>query len=83
MAPGADQYILLHRRSGTPEQYDRVITYTRRGVREIDGWRIHLELQPLYADPDGGYSGVGDDVIHLFYDWRSADEASSSGALVG
>ena len=67
MAPDADRYILHQRASGTPDAYDRVITYTRNGAEEIDGWFIHLEIQPLYADPEGGYSGTGGGVIHLFY----------------
>ena len=67
MAPGGDRYIVLQQAAGTPERYDRVITYTRNGAGDIDGWYIHLEIQPLYEDPDGGYSGTGDRVIHLFY----------------
>ena len=67
LASGADRYVLLQRGDGTPDAYDRVITYTRSGAGAIDGWYIHLEVQPLYEDPDGGYSGTGDDVIHLFY----------------
>ena len=65
MAPG-DQYIISQREEGTPGSYDRVITYTQNGVEDIDGWYIHLEIQPLHTDGDA-FSGRGDEVIHVFY----------------
>ena len=67
LAPDADQYILTHRESGRPEDYDRAITYTENGAGPIDGWFIHLEIQPMWKNPNGGYHGTGDEVIHLFY----------------
>ena len=73
LSPGADRYILHQRAEGIPDAYDRVVTYTRNGAEEIDGWYIHLEIQPLYEDPDGGYSGTSDDVIQLFYEDKSLD----------
>ena len=72
MAPGADRYIVHQLASGTPDAYGRVITYTRDGAEKTGGWYIHLEIQPLYEDPDGGYSGTGDDVIQLFYGEKGA-----------
>ena len=65
MAP-ADQYFISHREEGTPRSYDRVITYTQNGAEDIEGWYIHLEIQPLHADGDA-FSGTGDEVIHVFY----------------
>ena len=62
----ADQYIISHREEGTPGSYDRVITYTQNGAEDIEGWYIHLEIQPLHADGDA-FSGTGDEVIHVFY----------------
>ena len=62
----ADQYIISQREEGTPGSYDRVITYTQNGVEDIDGWYIHLEIQPLHADGDA-FSGIGEEVLHVFY----------------
>ena len=65
MAP-ADQYIIQHREEGTPKDYERVITYTPDGAKEIEGWNIHLQIQPLHQDGDA-YSGTGEEVIDVFY----------------
>lgn len=65
MAP-ADQYIIQHREEGSPKDYERVITYSSDGVQPIDGWYIHLQIQPLHAD-GGAFSGAGEEVIELFY----------------
>ena len=65
MAP-ADRYIIEHREEGRPSYYDRVITYSSDGVQPIDGWYIHLRIQPLHAD-GGAFSGTGEEVIELFY----------------
>ena len=65
MAP-ADQYIIQHREEGTPKDYERVITYTPDGAKEIVGWNIHLQIQPLHQDGDA-YSGTGEEVIDVFY----------------
>lgn len=74
MAP-ADRYLVDFQADGTPEDYDRVLTYTADGLGEIDGWYIHLRLNPLHA-AGGAYSGTGDEVVHLFYGGR--DEVDSS-----
>jgi len=65
MAP-ADQYIIQHREEGTPKDYERVITYTPDGAKEIEGWNIHLQIQPLHQDGDA-YSGTGEEIIDVFY----------------
>ena len=65
MAP-ADQYIIQHVADGRPSDYERVITYTENGVKEIDGWYIHLQIQPLHADGEG-HHGIGDEIIEVFY----------------
>lgn len=65
MAP-ADRYIIVHIDGGRPSDYDRVITYTADGVQKIDGWNLHLQIQPLHVDGEG-YHGVGEEVIELFY----------------
>ena len=65
MAP-ADQYIISHIDGGSPTDYQRVITYSSQGVSDIDGWNIHLQVQPLHADGEA-YSGTGEEVIELFY----------------
>jgi len=65
MAP-ADQYIIQHIAQGSPSDFDRVITYSSDGVTPIDGWNIHLQVQPLHRDGEG-YHGTGEEVIELFY----------------
>ena len=74
MAP-ADRYIIEHREEGTPKSYDRVITYTSDGVQELDGWFIHLRIQPLHED-GAGYHGTGEEIIEVFY--GASDELSVS-----
>lgn len=74
MAP-ADRYIIEHREEGTPKNYDRVITYSSDGVQELDGWLIHLRIQPLHEEGEG-YRGTGEEVIELFY--GASDELSVS-----
>lgn len=70
MAP-ADRYLVTFQHGGAPEDYDRVLTYTADGPGELDGWYIHLRLEPLHA-AEGIYTGTGDEVIHLFYGERYA-----------
>ena len=66
LSPDADRYLVVLRDDGAPEEYDRVITYSPDGAGDLDGWFIHLELQPLH-EQDGAYHGTEDEVIHLFY----------------
>ncbi len=63
----ADSYIVTMMEDGTPADFDTSVTYTSRGVGEIDGWFIHLRVLPMYSAPDGGYTGKGEKEIHLFF----------------
>lgn len=65
MAP-ADQYLIDLMDAGTPADYDRVITYSANGAEAIDGWFIHLRMNPLHENGDA-YYGTGDEVVDLFY----------------
>lgn len=67
LSPDADRYLLVLRDGGTPDDYDRSITYTPGGAGPIDGWLIHIEIQPLHSENDGGYFGAGHEVIHVFF----------------
>ncbi len=75
LSPDADSYQVVFLDRGVPEDYDNVITYTPDGTESIDGWLIHLEVQPCHHTPvsynQSGEavaqaSGAGS-VIHLFY----------------
>lgn len=66
LAPDADRFFITHVAEGVPGG-DRTITYTADGVSDLDGWLIHLVVQPLYQKVNGGYQGPGDEAIHLFY----------------
>ena len=63
----ADGYSVMQVDYGVPEDFDRVVTYSSQGTMELDGWYIHLIVQPLHELEDGSYNGSGDEVIHLFY----------------
>ena len=67
LSPNADAYSVYMRNDGVPDDYERVLKYSQNGIEEIDGWKIHLEIQPLYEVPEGGYNGSGDELIHIFY----------------
>lgn len=77
LAPGADQYELNLVMEGAPGNYDRVVTYTKDGAGEMEGWYIHLMVLPMYKAPEGGYSGKGTDVIHVFYGSMGAAEGTA------
>ena len=66
-SPNADGYSVYMRNDGVPGDYERVLKYSQNGIEEIDGWKIHLEIQPLHEVPEGGYNGSGDELIHIFY----------------
>ncbi len=66
LAPKADGYSVMQVDYGMPEDFIRVLTYSADGVMELDGWYIHLAIQPLY-EIDGAYNGFGAELIHLFY----------------
>ena len=67
MAP-ADRYSIYLVDFQDGESNDqRTITYSKEnGVGEIDGWYIHLRVEPLHADGQG-YHGYGSEVIDLYY----------------
>ena len=67
LSPQADRYQISMDASGGSSNQDRTITYTADGVSDLDGWLIHLVVQPLYQKANGGYHGTGDETIHLFY----------------
>lgn len=69
LAP-ADGYRIVQIEEGTPADYDRVITYCPDGAEEIDGWEIHLRLEPLHRQ---GNACVGseEETVELFYSSRT------------
>jgi len=67
LSPDADGYSVMQADYGAPDDFDRMITYSAEGAMELDGWYIHLEVQPLHEVEGGAYNGSGDEVIHLFY----------------
>ena len=69
MAP-ADRYLINLVDFQDAESNDQqTITYSKEnGVGDIDGWYIHLQVEPLHAEADGqGYHGYGSEVIDLYY----------------
>lgn len=70
LSPDADGFSVCMRIDGVPGDYDRVLKYSQNGVEDIDGWYIHLEVQPLHKVEGGAYNGSGDELIHLFYGHR-------------
>lgn len=66
LSQGADGYSVLQLADGAPGDYERVLTYSASGLKDIDGWYIHLEVLPLH-EVNGAYNGSGDEAIHLFY----------------
>ena len=67
LSPDADGFSVYMRNDGVPGDYNRVLKYSQNGVEDIDGWYIHLEVQPLHEVEGGAYNGSGDELIHLFY----------------
>lgn len=72
LSPDADGYSVIIRHDGTPNDYERSLKYSQNGVEDIDGWHIHLEVQPLHEVEGGAYNGAGDEVIHLFYNHQNS-----------
>ena len=69
MAPG-DRYLINLVDFQDGESNDqRTITYSKEsGAGNIDGWYIHLRVQPLHNQGDGhGYTGTGAEIIDLYY----------------
>ena len=67
LSTDADGYCVMQVDYGVPDDFNRVITYSADGAMELDGWYIHLEVQPLHEVEGSAYNGSGDEVIHLFY----------------
>ena len=75
LSQGADGYSVLQLADGTPSDYERVLTYSASGLKDIDGWYIHLEVLPLHK-VNGAYNGSGDEAIHLFYGTNTSTTGS-------
>lgn len=75
LSQGADGYSVLQLADGTPSDYERVLTYSASGLKDIDGWYIHLEVLPLH-EVNGAYNGSGDEAIHLFYGTNTSTTGS-------
>lgn len=76
LSPDADGYSVMQVDHGGPGDFDRVLTYSPEGAVELDGWYIHLTVQPLHKVDGGAYNGSGDEVIHLFYGGDKKNDAS-------
>lgn len=80
LSPDADLYCVTLVDSAATNSNARSISYTDQGAGSIDGWYIHLQVQPFYENEDSGYHGTGDDIIDLFY----GDESRTTvGTYVG
>ena len=72
LLPEAEGYVVQLVEWGTPGEAGRSLTYTAQGVNAIDGWFIHLRVDPVY----GGNEGIpAEESIHLFYGGESAAPA--------
>ena len=80
LSPDADLYCVTLVDSAAANSDERSVSYTDHGVQTLDGWYIHLRVQPFYEKEDSGYHGTGEDVIDLFY----GDESrTTQGSYVG
>lgn len=80
LSPDADLYCVTLVDSAATDNDERSISYTDQGVQPLDGWYLHLQVQPFYEKEDSGYHGTGEDVIDLFY----GDESrTTQGSYVG
>ena len=80
LSPNADLYCVTLVDSAAANSDERSVSYTDHGVQTLDGWYIHLRVQPFYEKEDSGYHGTGEDVIDLFY----GDESrTTQGSYVG
>lgn len=66
LSPGADKYLLLQVETGNPKDYEKSVIYSPSGIKDSNGWLIHISIQSLYK-VDDAYRGSGNDIIHLFY----------------
>ncbi|HZJ76429.1 MAG TPA: hypothetical protein VFC70_01855 [Oscillospiraceae bacterium] len=53
---------------------DRCIYYDKDGVTENNSWHIRLDIQPLYGDNSSDLTGVGSDIIHVFYSGNNSTD---------
>lgn len=67
--PQAAGYVVHWIDGGTPDREDRVVTYTAQGVCAMDGWYIHLLVEPIYEGKEGVPTEKG---VHLFYGGENA-----------
>lgn len=64
LLPQAAGYVVHLMEEGAPNDQTRSITYTAQGVGAMDGWYIHLLVEPVYE----GNGGVPtSEAVHLFY----------------
>ena len=78
LSEDADGYSVMLVDYGGPSEFERVLTYSQAGVTDLEGWVIHLTVQPLHKDESGSYNGSGDEVIHLFFGYQ---DTSVSGTV--
>ena len=72
LLPEAEGYVVQLVEGGTPGEAGRSLTYTAQGVNAIDGWFIHLRVDPVYE----GSEGVpAEESVHLFYGGENAAPA--------
>ena len=72
LLPEAEGYVVQLVEGGAPGEAGRSVTYTSQGVSAIDGWYIHLRVDPVYE----GNEGVpAEESVHLFYGGESAAPA--------
>lgn len=67
--PEAVGYVVHLTEGGAPDSVDRVVTYTAQGVCAIDGWYIHLRVDPIYEGDEGVRA---EEAVHLFYGRENA-----------
>ena len=72
LSPTADGYSVTQLPDGAPGDYARVLQYGQHGTAQLDGWHIHVLVQPLHKAADGSFMGSGDEAIHLFYSAAAA-----------
>ena len=70
LSEDADGYSVMLVDYGGPSEFERVLTYSQVGVTDLEGWVIHLTVQPLHKVEGGAYNGSGDEVIHLFFGYQ-------------
>lgn len=64
MLPHAVGYAVSLVEEGSPENYPQSLTYTPQGAGTMDGWYVHLLVEPVYENNEGTPASEG---VHLFY----------------